>query len=122
MQFPLLKGCCAFFGKENEEEKRGMFSGEDSKYSEKLPNDIPPTPFKGGEIPCKSPDFVQKNNYLKICKRELNSPAFKGGEIPCKSPDFVQKNNYLKICQIELNSSAFKGGEIPANSEYLCKK
>ena len=35
MQFPLLKGV------------RGMFSGESSKYSEKLSNNIPPTPFKG---------------------------------------------------------------------------
>ncbi len=37
MQFPLLKRA------------RGMLSSENSKYSEKLPNNIPPTPFKGGE-------------------------------------------------------------------------
>ena len=36
----------------------------------------PITPaFEGGEIPCKSPDLLQKNNCIKICKRELNSPA-----------------------------------------------
>jgi len=66
---------------------RGMFK-------EYLSHNIPPSPFKGGEIPCKKPDFLQKmqkNNCLKICKIELNSPAFKRGEIPCKSPNFVQK-------------------------------
>ena len=58
---------------------RGMFFDTNSHYYGNYRCYIPPTPFKGGENPCKSPNFVQKINALKFAKTELNSPAQKGG-------------------------------------------
>ena len=47
---------------------RGMFSSKILKYLGKYRLNIPPTPFKGGESPCKSLIFLQKINVPKFAK------------------------------------------------------
>jgi len=58
MQFPLLKGV------------RGMLSGENSRYSEKLPNNIPPAPFKAGE---QGKEILQDTTYKLLQTIPINS-------------------------------------------------
>ena len=98
-----------------------MFFDTNSHYSGNYRCYIPPTPFKGGENPCKSPNFVQKINALKFANIELNSPAFKGGENPCKSLNSLQKINALKFANIELNSPALQS-PIAIGRELVSKK
>ena len=88
---------------------RGMFFGEDSKYSEKLPNNIPPAPFKGGEIPCKSPDFEQKINVKKFAKQNLTALPSKG-ELHCANSNLRKKFSHFTSCETELNSPVMKWG------------
>jgi len=55
------------------------------------------TPSRGGEKPCKLPDFVQKINALKFANIGLNSPASKEGNTSRQIKTVPGKENTIQL-------------------------
>ena len=73
---------------------------------------LPPTPSRGGEKLCKSPDFVQKINALKFENIELNSPAFGGN----------WEEEILKMKEHKLKIHFASGGEASSSNREYSRK